>query len=612
MTRPTYHFRLILVPLLLAGLALLGNKATRAVGQERSGQQPPRPAQTALSKADDLIMKLYRAEYQAAKTDAAAARALAAVLLKEAKATTDDSDLQFAAFVQASELAVQGGNVTLALSAVGELAKRFAVDSAAMKRAVLTSAPDKITTPAAALELVHAVLAHLNDMMADDSYEGLAAVVAAAEKVVPLVADGRLQLAAQIKKEAETVQAAQKEFTRMKPFLDKLEENKDDAEANLEMGKYLAFGKGNFARGLPFLAKGNDATLKALASNDLALAKVAGTSKDPKDLAELKIVKKQIELADAWAKLAEEGKDPRPKSGMLRRAYHWYMEALPQLDGLTRVRIQHQVHELAKQFGQGITTSLGMKLTLIPAGAFLMGSPQAEPGRGFDEGPQHEVRISRPFYMGIHEVTVGNYRAFVEASGYRTDPERSGNNQTWKNPGWNADDDHPVVCVSWNDAVAFCKWLSAKEGKKYRLPTEAEWEYACRAGTKTATYFGDSLSSTQANFDGNQPYNANPGPYLRRGTKVGSYASNAFGLHDMHGSAWEWCQDFYQANYYKDSPRDDPQGPASGTSHPIRGGGWFRSGQDCRAAKREAYPPTSIWNNTGFRVVCDISGKAAP
>lgn len=584
----------VLVPaLLIAGLTVLSDKAL--AGQDPSSRRPAAPSQAALSKAEALIMKLFKAEFQASKTDPAAARNLAAVLLREAKATNDDSELQYAALVQASDLAIQGSRISLALSAVAELAKRFAVDTRAMKQAVLTSAPEKIKTAEGALELIEAVLDHLNEMMAEDSYEGLKAMLAAADKVTPLIADGRLPLAARIKKEAEIVQAAEKAFGRMKPFMDKLAENRDDAEANLELGKYFAFAKGNFTRGLPMLVKGKDATLKALAGMELAQPKVA---------------KKQIELADAWMKLAEEGKDRPHRSALLRRAYHWYMAALPQLEGLTRARIQNQVQELAKEFGQAITNSLGMKLAMIPAGSFLMGSPATEPGRGFDEGPQHEVRITRPFHMGIHEVTLGQFRAFVDATKYRTDPEKRGTGEGWKNPGWNADEDHPVVNVSWNDAVAFCKWLSAKEGKKYRLPTEAEWEYACRAGTKTATHYGDSLSSTQANFDGNQPYNnANAGPYLRRGSKVGSYPANAFGLHDMHGNAWEWCQDFYQPKYYESSPRDDPQGPAAGSSHPIRGGGWFRVGTDCRAAKREAYPPNLNWNNTGFRVVCEI-GKA--
>src|SRR5262249_18643255 len=143
-----------------------------------------------------------------------------------------------------------------------------------------------------------------------------------------------------------------------------------------------------------------------------------------------------------------------------------------------------------------ITNSLGMRLVRIPAGTFLMGSPAAEQGRSPHEGPQHKVSIRKPFYLGIHEVTVAQFRAFVEDTGYRTDPEKSGRGaQTlvggswkpvpgcnWRKPGWPQEDGYPVVAVSWNDALSFCMWLSKREGVVYRLPTEAEWEYACRAG----------------------------------------------------------------------------------------------------------------------------------
>ena len=162
------HLRLFLVALLLAGLALISDKSTLAAGQDGSGRKPAGPDQTALGKAEALIMKLYKAEYQASKTDPAAARSLAAILLREAKATNDDKDLQFAAFLQASDLAIQGGNVALALSAIAELTNRFSVDTGTMKRAVLTSATERIKTAEGALELIHAVLAQLNEMMADD------------------------------------------------------------------------------------------------------------------------------------------------------------------------------------------------------------------------------------------------------------------------------------------------------------------------------------------------------------------------------------------------------------------------------------------------------------
>src|SRR5262249_11368647 len=140
--------------------------------------------------------------------------------------------------------------------------------------------------------------------------------------------------------------------------------------------------------------------------------------------------------------------------------------------------------------------------------------------------------------------------------------------------------DFPVERVSWHEAVKFCKKLSVRPAEKrarrvYRLPTEAEWEYACRAGTSTPFHFGRSLSSRQANFDGNAPYGgAAKGPWLRRTCKVGSYQPNGFGLFDMHGNLFQWCNDWYGRDYYKDSPRQDPQGPDEGTARIVRGGSW--------------------------------------
>ena len=183
-------------------------------------------------------------------------------------------------------------------------------------------------------------------------------------------------------------------------------------------------------------------------------------------------------------------------------------------------------HEAAKASGVPveITNSIGMKLVLIPAGEFMMGSAESaeEVARAFrdygappaglfkDEHPQHRVRITQPFYLGVHEVTVGQFRKFVEETGYKTDAEKgtggikgavgvdaktgefgSSEEYSWRNAGFEQTDEHPVVNVSWNDAVAFCDWLSRKEGKTYRLPKEAEWEYACRAGTTTRYYYGD-------------------------------------------------------------------------------------------------------------------------
>jgi formylglycine-generating enzyme required for sulfatase activity len=238
------------------------------------------------------------------------------------------------------------------------------------------------------------------------------------------------------------------------------------------------------------------------------------------------------------------------------------------------------------------------------------------------------VTISQPFYLGKYEVTKGQFRKFVEDTNYRTDAEKDGKGSlgytgdkdkpfkerpafTWRDWGVDQGDNSPVVNVSHNDAVAFCEWLSRKEGKKYRLPTEAEWEYACRAGTVDRYYNGDDPEgltklgnvadatakekvpnwTTVASSDG-WAFTA----------PVGQFRPNNFGLYDMIGNAAEWCSDWYDADYYAKSPERDPTGPNSGSDRVRRGGCWASDAVSCRAAYRGGNPPGSRDFFVGFRL----------
>ncbi len=260
--------------------------------------------------------------------------------------------------------------------------------------------------------------------------------------------------------------------------------------------------------------------------------------------------------------------------------------------------------EAAQAPERQLSNSIGMKFVLVPAGSFTMGSPSSEPHRGADE-VQHKVAISRPFYLGVYEVTQGQYEKVMGArpsffSTTGTGKERVGKADT---------SGFPVENVSWNDAVAFCKKLgempAEKEaGRSYRLPTEAEWEYACRAGGPEATHFGEQMDANQANFNGLSPYNTTTGgPFFRRTLRVGSYQPNAWGLYDMHGNVQEWCADWYAADYYARSPKADPAGPAEGTERVLRGGAWVHSGKACRSAVRNKHDPGAATYSFGFRVV---------
>jgi uncharacterized protein (TIGR02996 family) len=246
-----------------------------------------------------------------------------------------------------------------------------------------------------------------------------------------------------------------------------------------------------------------------------------------------------------------------------------------------------------------VVNSREMRLVLIPPGEFWMGSPDDEPGRGPDEGPVHRVEISRPFYLGAFPVTQAEYRAVM------------GENPSQFAHGFDGPTEHfPVDTVSWEEATEFCQRLSGlsaevKAGRVYRLPTEAEWEYACRARTRSATYLGPWIHSREANYDGTYPSPAPAGPYLNRPARVGSYPPNGFGLFDMLGNILEWCSDWYDASWYHRSPVADPRGPAQGESGILRGGAWFFRGDACRSACRYAVPRISRNHYQGLRVVLD-------
>ncbi len=240
------------------------------------------------------------------------------------------------------------------------------------------------------------------------------------------------------------------------------------------------------------------------------------------------------------------------------------------------------------------------------------------------------MRITRPFYLSITEVTRGQFRRFVDDAGYQTEGERDGKGgwgwnedakkfeqnprYNWQNAGFEQTDEHPVVNVSWNDARAFIDWLNRKEGQGevYRLPTEAEWEYACRAGTKTRYFCGDDPEGLAA--VGNVPDGTAREMHpdwtwaiaARDGyvytAPVGRFQPNAWGLYDMHGNVWEWCSDGYDKEYYKQSPKDDPRGVEGASFRVLRGGCWDFNPRYVRSANRLRYSPDDRYYDLGFRL----------
>lgn len=332
-------------------------------------------------------------------------------------------------------------------------------------------------------------------------------------------------------------------------------------------------------------------------------------------------------------------------------------------------------------FGRPVTAvaqeknSIGMTLIRIEPGEYLRGAadqnligkfhPFSTTARNRNHGitPAHPVQISKSFLIGQHEVSVAQFRAFVEATNYRTTTETNGKGAlafmpneesglkqfqlreecTWRAPGFSQTDEHPVVCVSWKDAVAFCKWLSDVEDRVYRLPTEAEWEYAARAGTTTMYVSGNSPDSVYAygNVADAALEEAHPNTVLRQRiaaldkgdgdgfvytAPVGSLKPNPWGLYDTHGNAWEWCSDRYTVEYYsqltvaaqnKGSSTEpavtvDPQGPKTtlndkyGDWRATRGGAWTNSPVTARCSWRGFGEASDAFCYTGFRVVAEL------
>lgn len=260
-------------------------------------------------------------------------------------------------------------------------------------------------------------------------------------------------------------------------------------------------------------------------------------------------------------------------------------------------------------------------MVTIPGGSFSMGSAATEVGRRKDGDPAHPVKIST-FAMGKTEITRGQFAQFVKATGYTTGnkcwiidngkyEDRSGN---WGRIGFKQDNNHPVVCISWNDANAYTKWLARKTGKPYRLPSEAEWEYAARGKTLTARYWGESPNAacTYANVADKtiketiKVANAWKGHNCKDGfaytAPVGSFKANAYGLNDMLGNVWEWTQDSYHKNY-EGAPADGSAWQDEEEKRVLRGGSWYDAPRFVRSAGRDKAMPDSRYDNIGFRVV---------
>ncbi|MBW4654135.1 MAG: SUMF1/EgtB/PvdO family nonheme iron enzyme [Kaiparowitsia implicata GSE-PSE-MK54-09C] len=299
-------------------------------------------------------------------------------------------------------------------------------------------------------------------------------------------------------------------------------------------------------------------------------------------------------------RVADSVSEPKPETQLLRiqtppiPSFEFEVVTV-NAHGHIDTRVKKRTDYRREELGSGVT----LDLVMVPGGSFMMGSPDSEVGDS-DEKPQHEVKVPS-FLMGKYAVTQAQWKAVAALPQVARDLEADPSH--FKGPN------RPVEQVSWGDAVEFCERLSQRTGKLYRLPSEAEWEYACRAGTTTPFHFGETITTDLGNYNGNDTYGNGPkGTYREQTTDVGTFSANAFGLYDMHGNVWEWCLDHWYDNY-SGAPTDGSAWLSSNedSRRLLRGGSWYNYPWSCRSAYRFRNARDSRLDNLGFRVVCGSS-----
>ncbi len=581
-----------------------------AAGEPAAHPKTPVPDAEAQQTAKKAAGELFADRFQQAKTTAEKT-ALATDMMDAAAKVQAGSADQYVLLKIARDVAAGTGDAATALQAAERLLEQFDEPAAELIGDTLLTAARESTTSAQYKAVAEAALSFAGQLADADQYETALRVCEAARssaqraKLYPLAKE----LTGQI----EEIKRQQLLSDEYRKALGVLEDKPTDPEANLAAGRHLCFVKGDWKRGVPMLALGSDAPLKAAAINDLRGANSAD---------------EQAAIGDAWWDLAE-AKQGEERETLRLRAGFWYRQAEPKLAvGLAGLKITQRLEELKKvdrelptasqaatatqapalaiaPFAERAATqyqmlwakhlripivqtnSIGMRFVLIPPGEFDMGSF----GSDANEAPKHRVRISKPFYLGVCEVTQEEYQRIAghNPSKFQGEPRR------------------PVEQVDWNEATEFCRRLNElpherTTGVKYRLPTEAEWEYAARAGTTTCYSFGDAPQMLSANAWWRENSQGQTGP-------VGQLRPNAWGLCDMHGNVWEWCQDRYARDYYAKSPPCDPLGASEGSDRVVRGGCWSGRADGVRLAIRAGNTPSLRNGFMGFRVACSPAGQ---
>ncbi|HZZ72931.1 MAG TPA: SUMF1/EgtB/PvdO family nonheme iron enzyme [Pirellulales bacterium] len=637
----------------------------KAAAPDATAEAPARlPAPTSLAqrRARELLDQVWAGQVAAAASTSAKT-VLAEQLLEKMDQLQASPTERFVMLDQAEELAVAAGNLRLALNIVNQQAREFEIDATASRANLLQAILPKLPTElnrefvAAALDASDEAYDAHNYPLADKIADwGLATArkINNAELIKTL--SGRKDLIQEALQKLERIAAAKKV----------LAERPNDTAAQQAVGEYLCLEENDWDNGLPYLAKAGNAELAELARADLSRP---AAPEDQLELADRWWNCAFGVTADAaspyrvralfWYRTALPQFTGLKKARIAQR-----IQELQRLGTATEPPLaagtfdRTAAHEFQRRWAKAVkstpsrSNSLNMTLALIPAGSYQMGAVPQDGAAAGDEKPAHAVQITRPFYLSSDEVTVDQFSAFVKATGYETDrelehgrsifPQREQHLEvvvreaeraqerkmreqfksrsakflsTWKMPGYLQSGNSPVVYLSWNDAVAFCNWLSKRERAKYRLPTEAEWEFACRSGTDTIFFNGDQSDELIRIGNIADAFARKAFPNWTGAAKgsdgyqfsapVGHYALNAFNVHDMHGNVAEWCADWYGADYYANSPSENPGGPKTGGERVYRGGGWCDYPVDCRSSARGHAPPNNHAIYLGFRVVCE-------
>jgi hypothetical protein len=498
----------------------------------------------------------------------------------------------------ARDVATKAGDAKAAFAAIDEMQKAFTIDDLAMKSEALAVMAGKALKPDDRKALADAALGLVSQAIDAESLDVAEEAMKTASGLAGKVHDRDLtqRVQAARKQLAENVKAAGDVQAARATLKDK----PDDPEANLALGKYLCFVRSQWPEGLKHLAAGSDEPLKALAEQELK-----STTASPEE---------SVKLGDAWWNLSRAA-GGKIKEGMMLRAGTWYQQAEASLpEGLIRVMIEKRLAEVEK---------LGREIPELPGGPPPAIAPfDPKKARSLQacwaryltvpvvqsnsigicraRGPRHRVRITKAFWLGTYDVTQGEYLRVMGTNPSEFSASGKGKDRVA------AEDTKrfPVEAVSWDDANEFCARLSSlseekASGRRYQLPTEAQWEYACRAGSQAKWHFGNQ----EARLADHGWFGAG------KTHPVGQLKANPWGLYDMYGNVWEWCQDWYDKEYYTNAPTDDPGGPSGGSSRVIRGGSCNYPAGGCRSALRDHSEPGNRHYDLGFRVSLVLADK---